>query len=60
MYRTSFPWSEDVGLVANLERRGVDRREFLKYCAEMAAILGLSAAMSPRIAAALEKLKRPP
>lgn len=60
MYQTLIPWSADEGLVANLERRGVNRRDFLAYCAELAAILGLSTAMTPRIAEALEKLKRPP
>ncbi len=60
MYQTLMPWSADEGLAANLERRGVNRRDFLAYCAELAAILGLSAAMTPRIAEALEKLKRPP
>jgi hydrogenase small subunit len=60
MYQTLIPWSADEGLAANLERRGVNRRDFLAYCAELAAILGLSAAMTPRIAEALEKLKRPP
>jgi hydrogenase small subunit len=60
MYQTMIPWSADEGLAANLERRGVNRRDFLAYCAELAAILGLSAAMTPRIAEALEKLKRPP
>ena len=34
--------------------RGVSRRDFLKYCGSVAAVLGLSETMAPRIAAALE------
>jgi hydrogenase small subunit len=34
--------------------RGVTRRDFLKYCGSVAAMLGLSETMAPQIAAALE------
>lgn len=34
--------------------RGVTRRDFLKYCGSIAAVLGLSETMAPQIAAALE------
>ncbi|MDI6901447.1 MAG: hydrogenase small subunit [Anaerosomatales bacterium] len=34
--------------------RGVSRRDFLKYCGSIAATLGLSEAMVPQIAAAIE------
>ena len=54
------PWTADEGLASHLERRGVSRRDFLQFCAEMTAILGLSTALTPRIAEALEKTKRPP
>jgi len=37
-----------------LEQRGVSRRDFLKFCAGIAAMLGLSQAAVPRIAQALE------
>lgn len=37
-----------------LEIRGVTRRDFLKYCGSVAAALGLSEAMAPQIATALE------
>lgn len=37
-----------------LEVRGVTRRDFLKYCGSVAAMLGLSETMAPQIAAALE------
>ncbi len=35
--------------------RGVSRRDFLKYCGYMAAMLGLTEAAAPKIAAAVEK-----
>jgi hydrogenase small subunit len=34
--------------------RGVSRRDFLKYCGSVAAVLGLSETMAPQIAAAME------
>ena len=37
-----------------LMARGVSRRDFLKYCASVAAMLGLSEAMIPQIAQAIE------
>jgi hydrogenase small subunit len=59
MFESLVPWSADEGIAAHLERRGVSRREFLTFCAEMTAILGLSTALTPQIVAALEKAKRP-
>ncbi|MHB1073972.1 MAG: hydrogenase small subunit, partial [Gemmatimonadaceae bacterium] len=56
---TSVPWVEDETLGQHLERRGVSRREFVIFCGEMAAVLGLSTIMTPRIARALETMKRP-
>jgi len=38
-----------------LEQRGVKRRDFLKFCAGIAATLGLSQTVVPRIAQALEE-----
>jgi len=43
-----------------LVQRGVSRRDFLKFCSGMAAILALPKAMTPRIAHALEESKRTP
>lgn len=37
-----------------LESRGVSRRDFLKFCSATAATLGMSSAMAPTIAAAVE------
>ncbi len=45
------------GLLADLEKRGVSRRSFLKFCTAMAATLSLPGAMAPAIANALEKKK---
>jgi hydrogenase small subunit len=38
-----------------LSERGVSRRDFLKFCGSVAAMLGLSEAMVPQIAAAVEQ-----
>ena len=53
------PWSGDETLGAHLERRGVDRREFLGFCSQIAAVLGLSSLAVPKIARAMEALRRP-
>src|SRR5512141_721749 len=42
-----------------LRSRGVTRRGFLQYCTATASLMGLSSAMVPRIAAALEQARRP-
>lgn len=45
----------------HLAQRGISRRSFIKYCAEVAALLGLSEMYVPQIASALEKAaKRQP
>lgn len=53
------PWNEGEGLVRHLERRRVSRREFLGFCAEITAILGLSSTAVPKVARALQSIKRP-
>jgi hydrogenase small subunit len=53
------PWAEDETLGQNLATRGVSRREFLEFCGGLAAVLGLESLYVPRIAFALENLKRP-
>jgi hydrogenase small subunit len=58
-FPTSHPWAPDESLGTYLEGRGVSRREFLAYCAEMTAILGLASTMAPRVAEALAAIKRP-
>jgi hydrogenase small subunit len=42
-----------------LRARGVTRREFLRHCAYMASVMMLPVGMAPRIAAALERARRP-
>jgi hydrogenase small subunit len=46
-------------LSQELEQRGVSRREFLKFCASMAAVLGLPATATNAIAAAVDSQQRP-
>jgi hydrogenase small subunit len=43
----------------SLRRQGVSRRGFLKFCTATAAMLSLPAAFAPRIAEALEQVRRP-
>ena len=45
---------------AVLEQHGVDRRTFFKYCTSLAAIMGLEAAMVPKVVAAMENKPRMP
>jgi hydrogenase small subunit len=47
------------GLKETLERKGVSRRDFMKFCSATAAALGLSSGFAPKIAEALEKQKKP-
>ncbi len=43
------------GLYETLEARGVSRRDFLRFCGTIAAMIGLSEAAIPQIAAAIEQ-----
>jgi hydrogenase small subunit len=43
-----------------LARKGVTRRDFLKFCSVMAGTLALPASMVPKVAHALETATRPP
>lgn len=53
------PWSDDETLGEHLERRGVTRRDFLTYCGELGAMLGVGSLMTPKIAEALAQQRRP-
>lgn len=53
------PWRSDEPLGEYLDRAGISRRRFLAYCGELAALLGLSSAMVPEMAAALQTARRP-
>lgn len=56
---TSHAWAEGESLGAYLNKRGVSRRDFVAFCTEMTAILGLGSMMAPRVAKALTAQKRP-
>jgi hydrogenase small subunit len=53
------PWTEGDTLGRHLERRGVSRRDFLAFCGNLCVVLGLGSAAAPRVARALQTLKRP-
>ena len=58
-FPTSHAWTHDETLGEHLERRGVSRREFLKFCGQISVMLGLSEALTPRVVEALQNLRRP-
>ena len=43
----------------SLVKRGVSRRDFMKFCTTMAAMLALPASYATKIAEALEKAQKP-
>lgn len=57
--RASQPWVEGESLERYLGKRGVSRRQFLVFCGEMAAALGLASTAAPQIAHALSAQRRP-
>jgi hydrogenase small subunit len=59
MTPSAFPWTEGETLGRHLESRGISRRDFLNFCGEIAVVLGLGSAAAPRVAKALEAVKRP-
>jgi hydrogenase small subunit len=58
-YPSSHPWVKGETLAEHLENRGVSRRDFVAYCAELGAILGLSSVLTPKVAEALQQVQRP-
>ena len=56
---SQYAWPDTETLGAHLESRGVSRRDFLKFCGEIAVILGIGSTAAPRVARALQSLKRP-
>jgi len=50
---------KEESLFDSLLRRGVSRRDFMKFCTSMAATLALPSAFSAQIAEALEKKQKP-
>lgn len=53
------PWVESQTLGEHLAERGIDRRDFLTFCAQMSAMLGLGTVATPRVAKALTQQKKP-
>jgi hydrogenase small subunit len=58
-YPTSHPWVESETLEENLRSRGISRRDFVEFCGQMVAVLGLSNSLLPKVAQTLESIKRP-
>lgn len=58
-YPTSHPWAGNQTLGEHLESRGVNRREFIEFCGQMCAVLGLSNSLLSNVAQRLESLRRP-
>jgi hydrogenase small subunit len=56
---STHPWNRDQSLGQVLQKRGVSRRDFLGFCAEMSVILGLGNLAAPQLAEALQAVKRP-
>jgi len=51
---------EEKVLDERLEKRGVSRRDFLKFCSIVSATMGLAPSFAPKIAEALTSPQRPP
>ncbi len=51
---------ENSAMYADLSARGVSRRDFLKFCGSVAAMMGVADTMAPQIAAAVEAVALKP
>ena len=49
----------DCSIGEILRQRGVSRRDFLKFCSAVTAAMALPASFAPRVAQALDEVKRP-
>ncbi len=56
---TSHPWPAGSTLGRHLQQRGVSRRDFLEFCGGLCVVLGLGKNAGPRMARALQSLRRP-
>ena len=52
--------TQGKGLVDRLARKGISRRDFMKYCTTLTATMGLSTAYVSKVAAVLANAPRPP
>ena len=59
MFQSSHPWADGETLGDHFESRGLSRRDFLEFCAQMGAVLGLSPLLTSKLAQALEDIRRP-
>ena len=50
---------EDGSIGEMLRQRGVSRRDFLKFCSVVTAAMALPASFAPKVAQALDEVKRP-
>jgi Ni,Fe-hydrogenase I small subunit len=55
----SHPWISGQTLYEHLQQRGVSRRDFVRFCGEITAMLGLGSAVTPRILKAIQDVRRP-
>src|SRR5450631_1566252 len=51
--------TRDCSIGEILRQRGVSRRDFLKFCSAMTAAMALPVSFAPRVAQALDEVKRP-
>ena len=56
---TTLPWVSGETLGEHLRRRGIGRREFLDFCTKFTAMLGLGTAATPKLASAIQQIRRP-
>jgi hydrogenase small subunit len=58
-FPSSHAWTGDETLGEHLERRGFSRREFLRFCGDLCVMMGISQALTPTVAKALQQIRRP-
>lgn len=52
-------WTGDETLGDHLQREGVSRRDFLRFCGQISVMMGMGQAFAPKVAAALQAVRRP-
>ncbi|MDX2194455.1 MAG: hydrogenase small subunit [Gemmatimonadales bacterium] len=57
--RQSDPWLAGETLGEHLRRRGVSRRDFARFCGQVALTLGVGTALTPSVAKALQRQRKP-